>query len=128
MPLHCPLPYVFLIDFNAKPRTVRNVYVAVLEVHDFGVDKVICQVVALIVSDALTLLLNKRVVRGCIDLQAGSECDRTKRAMGREGHIPGFRHGSDLLALGDATGMGKIGLNNVGGTKGQQSLEVIAGK
>ena len=63
--------------------------------------------------DAQALFLDHRIVADRIQLQAGGQRDGPQRAMQRHAHIIGFRHGGDLAGLGDAAGMGRIGLDDV---------------
>ena len=74
------------------------------------------------------MLLNGRVVAGGIQIQAAGKGHRAKRAVGSKGHIVGFGHGGDLLALGQAAGMGKVRLHNVHAANGQQTLEIVLGE
>ena len=74
------------------------------------------------------MLLNGRVVAGGIQIQAAGKGHRAKRAVGSKGHIVGFGHGGDLLALGQAAGMGKVRLHDVHAANGQQTLEIVLGE
>ena len=74
------------------------------------------------------MLLNGRVVAGGIQIQAAGKGHRAKRAVGSKGHIVGFGHGGDLLALGQAAGMGKVRLHDVHAANGQQTFEIVLGE
>ena len=71
------------------------------------------QVGALVVVDAERHLLQDMVGGAGGDLQAGRQRHRAERAVRRHGDVIGFGHGRDAPDLGDAAGMGQVGLDDV---------------
>ena len=94
---------------------------------DILVHEVVENVVGRVVVDAKRLLLNEGVVGHGVDLQTGRECEGSQRAMGRERHVIGLRHGRDLAAFGDTARMAQVRLDNVDIALRQHALEVPAG-
>jgi hypothetical protein len=70
MALGRPLLHVLLVDLDAQPWAARDLHEAVGVVEDLGIADVVEQVVALVVLDAKTLLLDEGVVAVGIELQA----------------------------------------------------------
>ncbi|MOA08897.1 hypothetical protein D3C78_1286970 [compost metagenome] len=78
----------------------------------------------LIVVNAHALLLEHRVTRHKVHMQTGSQRNRPQWAMRSQRHIIGLRHGGNLEAFGDATGMRQIRLNNRQAAIGQHPFEI----
>lgn len=117
-----------LVHLYTKAGLLGQADKAVHELEILGVQRIVQHAAALVVVDADALLLNGRVVAGGIQIQAAGKGHRAKRAVGSKGHIVGFGHGGNLLALGQATGMGKVRLHDVHAANGQQTLEIVLGE
>src|SRR5262245_40705838 len=74
-------PYCGFVALHAQPGLSGWVDIAVADFEDRAVDEIIQQIVADVVVNPEALLLNDRVRRGEVDLQASSQRDRAERAV-----------------------------------------------
>ena len=126
MPLPGLLGNYLFIEFDPQSRSPRDLHITVRTAEYAGVCEVIEQVAALIVMDPQALFLNKGVVADGVNLQAGSQSDRTQWTMRGQSDVVCFRHSGDLPALGYAAGMGEIRLDNIHRTAFKHPFEVEA--
>ena len=93
------------VYLHAKPRFHRKVYKTADKSEILLIIDIIQDTLPDVVVDPDTLLLKHAIITDRIDLQAGRQRDRSKRAVRRQRHIVGFRHRANLFHLCDPAGM-----------------------